>query len=367
MDRNMTLNEFVEAVKEHIFDGRPEMAENHTVDVSKVTKNNGRVMNGLTIREADTNISPTIYLERYYDDFLNGASLSDITDELLEVYEENIVPQNISIDFFTDFEKAKDRIAMKVINAEKNADSLMSMPHYKFGDLAAIFQVQVDSSEFGNAVVSVRDEHMSMWGVSTETLFEYAKANMEERHPIRIQSMLEVLRDLMGGDVPEGIAPTEGPQMYVMTNENKFNGAAAMIFTDKLETFAEEHGSNIYIIPSSIHECILLPDTGDMDVDQLETMVREVNGTQVPPEEVLSDNVYFYDKDVKTIYIAKSNEPCVLECDGKDFSKERKPIASDEKSRESMSIKDMISEGKDKSMSMPDVTRTVREKEQTLA
>lgn len=365
MEKNsMTMGDFMEAVKEHLFDNHPEMADTHEVEAREVMKNNSTLLHGITIREKDERVAPTIYLESFFDEFKNGGTLAEIADRVIEAYEQHKAPKNISVDFFSDFEQAKDRLAMKIVNADKNAKLLSEVPHFKFGDLAAIFQVQVDSSEFGNAVITVRDEHMKMWGVSTDALMENARANMEEKQPVRIQSMIEVLTEMMSY-VPAEMTASDNGMMYVMTNETKINGAAAMILTDKLDEFAQDRGTNVFILPSSIHEILLIPDNGTIGIPELEAMVKDVNATQVAPDEVLSDNVYFYDKDARNIYIAATNEPCVLESDGKDFSKpdkdrkaEKPKTADKEKAPEKAgSIKEKLAEGKAKAASAPEMTK----------
>ena len=258
---------------------------------------------------------------------------------------------------------------------DKNADMLKGMPHFKFGDLAAIFQVQVNANEYGNAVITVKDEHMKMWGVDPKTLMDHARANMEEKQPVRIQSMMEVLTDMMG-EMPEGMLPeAEAPQMYVMSNETRINGAAAMVFTEKLDEFAQDHNANLFILPSSVHEFLLIPDNGKMSVPELEAMVRDVNATQVAPDEVLSDNVYFYDKDVKSLYIAATNEPCVLESDGKDYmgaNKDKKAdkakASKEEKApKEAGSIKEKLAQGREKVAMTPEIPKDVISKDKGRA
>lgn len=368
MENTMNIDEFAKALKDKLFEINPDMADTHTVNINEVTKNNGTVLHGLTIQEEGGNIAPTIYVDQAFDSYKNGESIDVLANGILNTYEEHKPPQSISVDFFTDFDQAKERLTMKVINAEKNAEMLDGMPHFAFGDLAAIFQVQVESNEFGNAVITVKDEHMDMWGVDVSTLMEYAKANMEEKQPIRIQSMMEVLAEMMG-TTPEEMMNMEQPPMYVMSNESKVNGAAAMVFTDKIDEFAQQHDANIFILPSSVHEILLLVDNGEMDVANLESMVREVNATQVAPEEVLSDNVYFYDKDEKMLYVAETKEPCVLKAsEKKDPAKdsvkkaEKKPEAKD-----AGSIKDKLTEGKDKSAALPKMEDKKPTKGQELA
>ena len=302
-----TVKEFANYVAEHLFDAREDLADNKVV-VNEVVKNNGMVLQGLTIKSESSNIAPTIYVNDFYNRYMDGLSVDEVISRIVAIFVDHRVPENISVDFFTDFEQVKDRLAMKVINAEKNVELLAACPHFIMGDLAAIFQVQVDSNEFGNAVITVKNEHSNMWGVDAQTLMNLARENMEEKQPVRIQSMLEVLRDMMGGDMPDEMLSGPEPAMYVMSNESKVNGAAAMVFTDKLQEFAELHETNFFILPSSIHETLLVPDNGEMDVEQLTNMVREVNDTQVAPDEILSYTVYYYDRDAQALMFAENKE-----------------------------------------------------------
>lgn len=353
------VKDFAEYLKEHLFDERPDLAEKCTIVLNEVTKNNDNKLQGLTIQEEGTNIAPTIYADSYFKDYESGKdSIEGCIAKLIKTYEEHRPPQSLSVDFFTDFDQAKDRLAMKIINAEKNAKMLETVPNFKYGDLAAIFQVQVESNEFGNATITVKNEHMKMWGVDSQTLMNHAKANMEEKQPVHIQSMVEVLREMMGDAVTDELGMTEEAPMYVMTNETKINGAAAMIFTDKLQEFAENHDANVYILPSSIHEILLIIDNGDMDVQNLTDMVHDVNSTQVAPDEVLSDNVYFYDKDQKQLMLAETKELMVLIDNTKAVEKEevkekeakvsKASKAEKVESDKPKSIKERLDEGKAK-------------------
>lgn len=302
-----SVKEFATYVAAHLFDAEPELADNHNVEIHEVVKNNGRVLTALTVREEGCNIAPTIYVNDGFEKFQDGADVEVLIAGYLRTYLESKPADSFSVEFFTDFNQVQDRLTMKLINAEKNEQMLKDAPHYTLGDLALIFQVMVDASEYGNATITVKKDHQAMWNIPTSTLFENAKANMEEKTPIRIQSMLEVLRDMMG-DMPEELLDGAEPSMYVLSNESKINAASGMIFTDKLLEFADKHESNLFILPSSLHELILIPDKGDMDVQTLTDMVCEVNITQVSPEEVLSDKVYYFNREEKALMFAESME-----------------------------------------------------------
>lgn len=286
--------------------GRIEEMTGCNAQVHEVTKNNGNRLTAVTIREDGCNIAPTIYVNDGFERYQDGTPVDELIDSYLRTYENSKPSSDFSVDFFTDFEQAKERLTMKLVNAEKNASLLAEVPHCLLGDLAILFQVQVEATEFGNATITVRNEHKDMWKVGTAVLFDYAKHNMEEKQPIRIQSMIEVLSEMMGDDVPAEMLAGESP-MWVMSNESKINAASGMIFTEKLQEFAELHDCNIFILPSSIHELLLVPDNGGIEVDTLSNMVREVNLT-LSPEEVLSDSVYYYDMEQRSLMLAESRK-----------------------------------------------------------
>ena len=304
-ERISNVNEFAEYVSEHLFDESPEMTLDHTVQVQSVTKNNGLILKGIVVRENGCNIAPTLYVNDAFKRFEDGEDIQSLMDELLRAYDLHKLTDDFSVEFFTDFEQAKERLAMKLINAERNRELLATVPHYLLGDLAVIFQVLVDATEFGNATITVRNEHRDMWDVPTSTLFSFAKANMEEKQPVRIQSMFEALSGMIGND--DLLDVMDMPPMFVMSNESKINAAVGMLFTDKLQEFAEKYNSSLYIIPSSIHELLLIPDR-NQDPDSLASMIVEVNSTQVSPEEVLSDHPYFYDMDTHELKFAETME-----------------------------------------------------------
>lgn len=301
------VKEFATYVAEHLFDARPELKKNHEVEVKEMIKNNSTVLTGLIIKEVDSNIAPTIYMNSGFEMYQDGTLMEELIEDYLRTYETNKLDNNVSVEFFTDFEQAKERLTMKLVNAEKNRERLKKLPHYLLGDLALIFQVQVEAAEFGTATITVQNEHINMWKKEIATLFDNAKRNMSEKQPVRIQSMFDVLSSMMGG-ITEEMFEEINLQMYVLSNETKINAASGIIFTEKIQEFADVHEANLFILPSSIHELILIPDSGELDVEYLANMVREINATQVPPEEVLSDKVYYYDRNQKALMFADSME-----------------------------------------------------------
>lgn len=91
--------------------------------------------------------------------------------------------------------------------------------------------------------------------------------------------------------------------MYVLTNAEKMNGAAAILDSKTMEGISEKLGGDFVIIPSSIHEVIILP-LNTADTDTLNGMVNDVNASEVAPLDVLSNHVYKYDATAKKVVIA---------------------------------------------------------------
>ena len=265
------------------------------VDVLNVVKNNGLHLTGITIRNRESNMSPTIYLDGYFADYKDGRTIENICKEIVQVYEKNKVQKDFSLEQVTDFKNVKDRICFKLVNREKNAELLADAPYVEYQDLAVVFYILVSKDKNGITSITVRNSLMDMWGMDADILYYLAKKNTQRLFRGRVSSMMEVMAEIIG-DSADAFKDSAFP-MYVATNVFKMNGACILLYDGVLKKFAEKIGGDFYILPSSVHEVIFVPANGDMDARYLIQMVREVNATQVAPDEVLSDNVYIYHAD----------------------------------------------------------------------
>ncbi|MCM1183832.1 MAG: DUF5688 family protein [Roseburia sp.] len=267
----------------------------YRISIRDVMKNNGVVLCGLTLRQDDSNISPTIYLNAYYDAYQNGqTTLGGIVDEVLELYERNRVNRSIDMRKFLDYEAVRHRIVYKLINTEQNRELLQDIPHIAFHDLSIVFQFLITEECFGSATILIHNAHLKIWNVSVTELYKRARQNTPILNKYEIKSMSEVLCELShGGGAAGGDEKAQIP-LYVLSNRSRVHGAACMLYPDLLKDFAEAMGQDIYIIPSSVHEVLLLPADSREEVAYIKEMIQEVNDTQVNAEEVLSYSVYFY-------------------------------------------------------------------------
>ena len=272
--------------------------ENYRVKLNDVMKNNGVVLRGITLMQDDSNISPTIYLNPYYDAYENGdTTLGTVIDEVIDTYERNKINRSIDMKFFLNYETVRSRIIFKLINTEKNRELLRDVPYIPFHDLSIVFQCLVSEERFGNASILIHNVHLQLWKVNARELYEFALENTPLLQGYELADMNTVLEEMkaLGGIDDEEIEDMQQEvPMYVLSNKSRINGASCILYKDILKDFAMVVDKVLYVLPSSIHEVILLPSDGTQESDQLKEMVREINQSQVEKEEVLSDSVYYY-------------------------------------------------------------------------
>lgn len=272
--------------------------ENYRVKLNDVMKNNGVVLRGITLMQDDSNISPTIYLNPYYDAYENGdTTIGTVIDEVIDTYERNKINRSIDMKFFLNYETVKSRIIFKLINTEKNRELLRDVPYIPFHDLSIVFQCLVSEERFGNASILIHNVHLQLWKVNARELYECAMENtplLQGYELADMNTVLEEMKALSGIDDEEIEDMQQEVPMYVLSNKSRINGASCILYKDILKDFAMVVDKDLYVLPSSIHEVILLPSDGTQESEQLKEMVREINQSQVEKEEVLSDSVYYY-------------------------------------------------------------------------
>ncbi len=298
--------------------------EDYDINIQNIRKTNGIILKGLTISKKDQNIVPTIYLNDYYESFKNGKSFADIISNIICVYEDNKMTDELDVEFFHEYEKVRKKLCYKIVNYEMNRELLEDVPHFKFLDLAVVCYCIIINDFIGSGSILIHYNHIRTWGISEKILFEDAKSNMPRLFPMEMKNMTDVIQELFLTDKEENptsdthvesIIPDSTQrvttqleelkdsslQMYVLTNKSKLNGASSMLYENVLEDIATLFERDIYILPSSIHEVILIPKNDDIEETYLSRMVNDVNETQLKTEEILSNHAYLYKKDSKQI------------------------------------------------------------------
>lgn len=289
-----TMEEFAEAVRTE-FEKRIEKS----VIVQKLNKNNGIVLYSLTVLEDEINISATIYLEPYYEVY-EDTGMEYILDRLERVYEENKPEQSFDIGKILNYESIKENLRAKLINYELNREFLKEVPHRRFLDLAIVAYIALEMEEEieGNATITVKNNLQQTWKVDTEELIDTALENIKE--DIVVADISEYVDISLFGDTENLF------DIYVLTNRLKLHGAVAMLQKDRLKQFSEElEKETLTILPSSIHECLIINvEDEPKNTEELREMVKEVNETVVSDQDILSNNVYIYNRTTDKITIA---------------------------------------------------------------
>lgn len=287
----MDYKEFADRIAEML---QWKIGDGCTVTVTEILKNNGVSPTGVVIMKESDRVVPTIYLEEPYRQYKEGASLSEIAEEIKALYEKNSRNIKLDIDFFRDFSQVEGRIFHKVINREKNKELLKDMPYFSWHDLAVVFYYGMKGAAFGNAMIPVHNSHLDMWGKSADEIYQTARHNMKKKMPELLLPMQKLLEE----EEMTGIRTEESiMQLYVLTNRERMFGASAMLYSEKIKGLADKLHTDLLILPGSVHETLLLPDDREREYDFYRKMVREVNTTQVDPEEILSFNLYRYNRE----------------------------------------------------------------------
>ena len=255
----------------------------------------GLAYDGMTVVRSGQRAAAAVNLTAFYDMYQEGKTTGDIIHEMADVAVMQAPQMEYSV--FSDYEAAKDYLFIRVANKEANADVLAGMPHKEVEDLAITYHVLVNHDQNGIASAPVTDDLLRHYGVTAEQLHEDAIANSQRMLPAQLDSMQNMLFGMMTPEASDTLRdePYPGSTMLVLTNNVQLNGAAALFYPGVMDQAAERLGGDFIVLPSSTHEVIMIPADGMTDFRSLEQMVKDINRSQVAPEERLSDHVYHYD------------------------------------------------------------------------
>lgn len=299
----LNFGQFIEEIKAGVQELFPEA----DISAAPTEKNNGLTLTGIIIKEPGSRVTPAIYLNDAYQSYREGAALPGIVAEVAGLYRKNKPEPEPDLPDFTDFEAVKGLICFRVVDRERNRERLKGMPHRDFLDLAVIYYIPVTVAGAGGSI-TVTDHMSGLWQAGEGDLYRHAVENTKRLYPVTLQPMEDVIRDIMGDGAPEGVFPGKdgvpGLPLYVLRcYSGDMGSAAALLYGDTLREFGRQHG-DFYILPSSIYEVLLLPaELSPADGGYIRSMVRDVNQAQVAPDEVLSDNAYYYHADTGGIEI----------------------------------------------------------------
>ncbi len=280
-----------------------------TASIHKTVKNNGKVRRGIVIENPRVNISPTIYLEEFYERFCNKESLESIVKDVMSFYESVKYEESWDTANVENYDAVQDKIVFKIIHTKRNEELLATVPHINLLDLSIVFYVLLEVKKDGTATMLIRNEHLKIWRIEENELFPLACENGQQLLPAQILTMQETIEELANPEQKRPRNLLEEPKevfrdaIYVLTNSIRSFGAGCIMYPGLLEKVGLLLGENYYILPSSVHEWILVPESKGLDPEKMNMMVQEVNKTQVEEEEQLSDHIYFYERKKKQLMI----------------------------------------------------------------
>ena len=301
----MEKNEFGNLIKERLEEKYEGKAE---IKLQEVRKNNGVTMLGVMVKDQEKNIAPTLYLDELYHEYQGGRDLEEIFGVIADNLERGMPKAPIDMEFFTDYSQVKEKLCYKLVNQERNEELLKTIPNLPFLDLAICFFYSFWHKSIGSGSILVRNEHLERWGVTVSDLWHDANENTRKLFPEQCCPMNEVINGLRMADqrtwpaLPE--ESCESPiSMKILTNHQYACGASVVLYDDYLHKIRESLGRDFFLLPCSIHEMLLLPKDETDDMEFLEWLVRDVNEKFVDPQDYLSDHVYYYDGEKKSVSI----------------------------------------------------------------
>ena len=298
MDYESFKEQFIVDVKDRLADQEQDMK----ISVSRIDKLN-ESYEAITVTPEGSNVGVNMSLEKFYGAVEDGISYESVVDKAAETILRGFEQKpDIDVNELTDYSRMKERLAMEVVSAVANQDMLETVPHRNMEDMAVVYRF-ILNTEDTTASILVTNQILENMGVSSEQLHADAMENAPRIRPAEIKGMSEVMAEMMGIEQAEmmGIYPMDpkDEQIFVATVPDKVHGAGVLAYQDFMDQAAERAGGDFFILPSSLHEILIVPDNGKMSLKELEMMVREVNATQVAPADKLTDSVYHYDTDAK--------------------------------------------------------------------
>jgi hypothetical protein len=309
------------------------VGEGYNVEINHVVKNNSIELDGLIVLKEKESITPNIYMNSYYEKYLAGGSVKEMVEDIILIYEQSRVDtERNTLHIRYELDEMKSCIIFRLINYDRNRKLLLDVPYIQFMDLAVTFHCLVKNNEKGIGTIRITNEHIRSWMIDIEYLKEIARVNTPILFPPVVRDMNEILYEMLEG---EGLAssmsgrdsnelsanteetisnycPSESEDyyqmtlhgaesvktnvLYVITNDKGINGASCLLYPEVIKQLALKLDSDLYILPSSIHEIIAVKANETMNKKVFREMVFDVNRTQVPEEDILSDNVYYYSR-----------------------------------------------------------------------
>jgi hypothetical protein len=256
----------------------------------------------------DSNISPNFNLDDLYKDYQVTGDFEGCLDRMAGILV-NTSNQSFDDSILSDETKFKENVVMQLINTDSNRELMAFAPHREFNDCSIVYRLLIQNERDGIATILVSDDMIKRYNMTEQELFDRAKDNTKRLMPPVIKPLSEVLKGYIPEEMKELFVETGAPEtpmfepdeeLWVISNKIGVYGAVQILYAENLQQIADKVKNDIYILPSSIHECICV-SKNKMNPMELQDLVREVNMGMVDVADRLSNQFYLYDRTERTI------------------------------------------------------------------
>lgn len=295
-EKNEAYEQFVNEVTEAV---RKAAGSEYSVIARQERKNNSVVLDGIMLQQGNERVAPNIYLNHYFSRYCSGESAEQIADQILLLCAEKRIEMTKlteKLDFSKEY--IRNHLYYRLVSRERNSELLQEIPHGLYLNLAVVYYwvVYEDGEQLGSIMMTLGQ--MERLGLTEDELMQLAKENTPKLFPLTTKRMEEVVGELIQRQVDFPV--------WVLSNEKGINGAACLMYPGVLEQLEEKMQGSFYVLPSSIHELIVIPGNAGL-AERLCEMVYCINRTQVPEEDILSDAIYYYDAEEKDFHVVCEN------------------------------------------------------------
>lgn len=304
----MTRNEFAKQMKEELMRMLPEeLSRDLDIQEITVTKSNDQKHHGLTFRRGENEAAPTLYLDEAYASFSHGRDLHTLAAEMTDAYLNSLQmeqPQKVDLDL----NNIEDKLTVRLLEIKRNREYLAEIPYMTVGHgLAIVCDIKMGDGKDGSWKATVSQNMLEAQKLDKREIFIAAMENAQKIDP---PVLVDMTQAMFGGSSEnllkrsDTLAPEEVSSMFVLTNDSGALGAATLYYPQVREHIAELLDESYTVLPSSQHEVLIVPDSAGLSREDLAAMVKQANRDVVEPKDVLSDNIYHFDKDERKFEIA---------------------------------------------------------------
>ena len=293
----LSFQKFIEKVKTeiHLLCG-----DGYQIIMEPVPQNNGTEQTGIDIRKEQGEEMAHLCLDAYYEQYLAGMTVEEAARDIWDIFN-SFEQSGVSEGLLNDFEKVKNKVVFSLVNYGMNKEQLESMPYVSYLDLAILFYVLLDRTENGERTAVITNKELAAWGTTKEELLRLARQNTPRLYMAEVNSLNDVMKsfvkDKKSKDFFDEFIGEEELPLYVLSNRHNVKGAAVILYDGLLKEMSKVLGHDLLILPSSVHEVLVMAYDKTMDLFPVRDMVEHINKEEVPVCDVLSNQIYRYNRE----------------------------------------------------------------------